>query len=99
MRVEDEYAYAANTIGIYNGSDPLPSFKKFLKLAEKQDGLLPTWWNDEKKKECIRLATGGDDWADIGAAVEKSDIQERYGPMMPMMLRVLGEKIYGKGFM
>lgn len=33
-------------------------------------------------------------------AVEKSDIVEHYtNPMMPMTLRVLGEKIYGKGFM
>jgi splicing suppressor protein 51 len=32
--------------------------------------------------------------------VEKPDITEHYGnPMMPMQLRILGEKIYGKGFM
>ncbi|KAG9240118.1 hypothetical protein BJ878DRAFT_484137 [Calycina marina] len=32
--------------------------------------------------------------------IEKSDIQEHYSNLlMPMSLRVLGEKIYGKGFM
>ncbi|KAE8441276.1 hypothetical protein EG329_005542 [Mollisiaceae sp. DMI_Dod_QoI] len=100
MRVEDEYKFAANTMGIYNGDDPLPDFKEFLDLAESRSGLLPKWWNQKKRKECIRLATGGDEWADISCAVEKPDIQEHYGNgMMPMMLRVLGEKIYGKGFM
>jgi len=52
---------------------------------------------------CERLAynkSGLNEWADIHSAVEKSDIIEHYGDgMMPMKLRVLGEKIYGKGFM
>ncbi|CZR63170.1 uncharacterized protein PAC_13067, partial [Phialocephala subalpina] len=99
MRCEDEYVFAANTVGIYNQENPLREFNKFLTLAEKRDGLLPSWWNAEKRKECVRLATGGDSWANIRAAVEKSDVTEHYNnPMMPMMLRVLGEKIYGKGF-
>jgi len=39
-------------------------------------------------------------WSDINCAVEKSDIQEHYEDgSMPMMLRILGEKIYGRGFM
>ncbi|KAF8861842.1 hypothetical protein BDZ45DRAFT_671659 [Acephala macrosclerotiorum] len=100
MRCEDEYAFGANTVGIYNGDDPLPDFNEFLTLAEKRNGILPSWWNNAKRRECVRLATGGDQWADISSAVEKSDIQEHYGDsMMPAKLRILGEKIYGKGFM
>jgi len=100
LRCEDEYSFGANTIGIYNQEDPMREFKKFLDLAEKREGLLPTWWNAHKRAECVRWATGGSDWSNISCAVEKSDIQEHYGDgMMPMKLRVLGEKIYGKGFM
>lgn len=100
LRCEDEYAFGGNTIGIYNEENPMREFKKFLNLAEKRENLLPKWWNADKRTECVRFATGGNDWADISCAVEKSDIQEHYGDsMMPMKLRVLGEKIYGKGFM
>jgi splicing suppressor protein 51 len=100
MRMEDEYTFGANNFGIYGGESPVPVFKKFLDLAEKRDRLLPSWWNKEKRQECERLAKGGDSWADISCAVEKSDIQVHYGDgMMPMKLRILGEKIYGKGFM
>jgi len=100
MRMEDEYTFGANNFGIYGGENPVPVFKKFLDLAEKRNKLLPILWNKEKRKECERLAQGGDSWADISCAVEKSDIQEHYGDgMMPMKLRILGKKIYGKGFM
>ncbi|PMD30659.1 hypothetical protein L207DRAFT_592419 [Hyaloscypha variabilis F] len=99
MRMEDEYAWGANNYGIYGGESPVPVFKKFLDLAEKGNKLLPSWWSKEKRRECERLALGGDSWADISCAVEKSDIQEHYGDgMMPMKLRILGEKFYGKGF-
>jgi splicing suppressor protein 51 len=101
LRCEDEYAFAGNTMGIYNEEDPRREFRRFLDLAEKREGLLPPWWNKEKRKECVRLATvPNSSWGNINHAVEKSDIQEHYGDnMMPMQLRVLGEKIYGKGFM
>lgn len=37
-------------------------------------------------------------WSDLHCAVEKGDIVEHYGDgMMPMKLRLLAEKIYGKG--
>jgi mitochondrial splicing suppressor protein 51 len=100
MHVEDEYAYGCNNIGIYAGEDPRPAFRGFLDLAEKREGILPGWWNVEKRKECERVAVDEDGWNDINCAVEKSDIMEHYGDnLMPMKLRILGEKIYGKGFM
>jgi splicing suppressor protein 51 len=46
------------------------------------------------------MAVDGHGWNDINCAVEKSDIQDHYNdPSMAMMLRVLGEKIYGRGLM
>ncbi|OBT85122.1 hypothetical protein VE02_06471 [Pseudogymnoascus sp. 03VT05] len=83
MRVEDEYVYGGNTIGIYNGDNTIPLFR-----------------NPVERRECERLAVDGSQWSDINCAVEKSDIQDHYNDnLMPMKLRILGEKIYGKGFM
>jgi splicing suppressor protein 51 len=99
MRMEDEYVFAGNNFGIYGGEDARPVFRKFLGLAEKREGLLPKWWSQAKKRECEKVALSHE-WADITCCVEKSDVIEHYGnPMMPMKLRILGEKIYGEGFM
>lgn len=99
MRLEDEYTFQGDASGIYGGESSLPGFREFLKLAEKKGGILPKWWSAEKKAEIIRLAQR-DSWANITTCVEKSDIKEHYNdPTMPAKLRILGEKIYGKGFM
>ncbi|OBT58476.1 hypothetical protein VE04_01499 [Pseudogymnoascus sp. 24MN13] len=100
MRVEDESVYGGNTIGVYNGENILPLFKKFLSLAESRQKLLPTWWSSVERGECERLAESGSQWSDINCAVEKSEIQDHYNDnLMPMKMRILAEKIYGKGFM
>ena len=100
MRLEDECNFAGEFRGIYNEESSYPYFKKFLTLAEEREAILPSWWDKKARTECERLARGGDGWANIARAVEKSDIQEHYGDsMMPAKLRILGEKIYGKGFM
>lgn len=100
MRMEDEYVYGQNNIGIYAEENPAPVFKRFLDLAESRRGLLPLWWNAAKRRECERMAVDRTGWSNINCAVEKSDIQEHYkNNTMPMMLRVLGEKVYGRGFM
>lgn len=98
MRVEDDYVFAHDNHGIYANEDPLPEFAHFLDLAEKRNGLLPTWWNKETRAACE--AMGADNtkanWADLHCAIEKSDVQEHYkDPTMPMKLRLLAEKVYG----
>jgi splicing suppressor protein 51 len=99
MRMEDEYTFGQNNFGIYGGTSPIPHFKEFLDLAETRGGLLPEWWSKEKRGEVEQMAQG-DSWADINCCIEKSDIQDHYKDnMMPAKLRILGEKIYGKGFM
>ena len=108
LRVEDDYKFSGDTRGLYNGDDPLADFQDFLDLAETRSGVLPTWWSKEKRKECEEGAVGTTDWSDpnapptqlwsdLTAAVEKQDIIEEYGDsLMPMKLRLLAEKIYGK---
>ncbi|ESZ93824.1 hypothetical protein SBOR_5765 [Sclerotinia borealis F-4128] len=96
--MEDENAYAGNGMGIYDNQDPLPVFREFLDLAEKRERILPTWWNQEKRGLRERMA-GSDAWYNINCAVGKSDIVEHYKEgMKPAKLRILGEKIYGRGF-
>lgn len=50
------------------------------------------------RKECEKMALSGNGWSNINHAVEKSDIVQHYkNPLMLMQLRMLGEKVYGKG--
>tara|TARA_R110002060_G_scaffold43045_1_gene54539 strand:- start:316 stop:480 length:165 start_codon:yes stop_codon:yes gene_type:complete len=43
--------------GLFAGEDPLPDFKRFLKKAEKRDGVLPKCWCKDKQKEYKKIAT------------------------------------------
>lgn len=96
MRCEDEYTQNGDTYGLYNQEDPRDEFKKFLSKAEKSK-VLPEWWSKEKKKEVMRMSTDRDGDACIHHAVEKGDVVDMYEDgMMPMKLRALGEKVYGK---
>ena len=96
MRVEDDYNFAGDTRGLYNGDDPLPDFQEFLDMAETRSGILPSWWSDAKRTECETMAVDAAEWSDVNAAVEKQYVIEHYGDrLMPMKLRLLAEKIYG----
>ena len=100
MRVEDEYKFRGDTRGLYNEENPLKDFKSFLRKAEKRGNCLPSWWSAQKSRACQQQGMSGHGWSDLNCAVEKSDIQEHYGnPMMPLMLRVLAEKITGSNVM
>lgn len=101
LRVEDTYTmegeimegslYACNT-------DGLRGFRDFLRTAATISGLLPPWWNDEKRTACERLGMDASQWSDLRCAVEKSDIIEQYGdPQFPMQLRMLAEAVYRRG--
>ena len=76
MRMEDEYSFGCNNFRIYGGDRPAEVFGEFLDLAEKREGLLPTGWSQEKRRECESFCKGGDSWANIDCCVEKSDIIE-----------------------
>ena len=100
LRVEDEYTFLGENRGLYGMEDPFPDFCDFLDLAERRKGVLPKWWNKKKRKICEKRALNEDNWCCISCAVEKSDIQEHYkDDMMPMMLRMLAEQVYGQNLM
>ena len=97
LRVEDDYKYAGDPHGIYDEEDPRAEFAEFLDLAEKRVGLLPKWWNKETRSACEAIGVDKASWANLYCAVEKSDIMEHYKEnTMPMKLRLLAEKVYGK---
>lgn len=99
LRMEDNMkAGEVDTDNVYGASsDGRGGFRRFLRLAEKRAGLLPSWWSLEKAVECtdFGLSRG---WSSLASAVEKSDIMEHYGnPAMPMQLRMFGEQVYETG--
>lgn len=51
LRVEDDYVFTGELSGLYSGEDPRVGFTRFLNMAEKKTGLLPTWWCKEKRRE------------------------------------------------
>jgi splicing suppressor protein 51 len=55
LRCDDDYTYGAHNHGIYGNDPPSPVFRDFLARA-KAAGMLPQWWNEEKEKECERMA-------------------------------------------
>lgn len=69
-------------------------FRRFLDLAEKQLGVLPNWWSDQSRLECEENAMLQDLEVNVNN-VENVIIQEHKDVLMPMKLRLLGEKIYG----
>ncbi|KAI3331448.1 putative MYND domain protein [Xylariaceae sp. AK1471] len=102
LRIEDEYKFEgnANEDNIYSGApDSLLGFERYLRHAARRPGLLPTWWNPEKKDACERLGMESPQSHSLHHAVEKSDIIEHYGdPRFPMQLRMLAETVIGRGF-
>ena len=96
LRIEDDYNFHGDTCGLYGGHSPRKDFTRFLVKAEKRKGLLPRWWSESKKEDCINFGMTSD-WPCLKAAVEKSDIVEHYGDRtMPMKLRIVAEKVTGQ---
>ena len=99
LRIEDDYVFTGEVgyDSLYGGGHPIKDFRRFLNKAEKRSGVLPSWWSATKRRECEKVAVDKKGWSCLAFAVEKSDIQEHYkDPMMPMQLRMLAEKVYGK---
>ena len=100
FRMEDNYSLEgeADDDSIYGGAlNGERGFQRFLRLAEKRNGLLPPWWSQEKAAECMSVGLN-DEWSSLARAIEKSDVTEHYGsPLMAMQLRMFGEQVYGRG--
>ncbi|KAK2731936.1 hypothetical protein FQN55_004409 [Onygenales sp. PD_40] len=87
---EDNKNPSANAISLPPNVSP-DAFSNPEKL-----GILPLWWNAEKRRACIRRARDRNSPCCIYHAVETSDIVEHYADsLMPMKLRLMGERVYG----
>ena len=100
MRAEDLYNMEgeADQGSLYSGSaDGRKGFIRFLDKAEQAGkGILPSWWNADKRAECLAMGMGRNEWQDLRHPVDKSDIQDHYGdPQFPMQLRMFAESLYG----
>ncbi|KAL6701767.1 hypothetical protein J3F84DRAFT_15791 [Trichoderma pleuroticola] len=98
LRVEDTYTIEGEVMAgsLYDENpDGLGGFQEFLDEVAGLPGLLPPWWNHEKRDACERLGME-DEWSNLRYAAEKSDFIEHYGdPQFPMQLRMLAEAVYG----
>jgi len=95
LRVEDEYTFMGKHRGIYNQEHPRADFNAYLNKAEAA-GVLPKWWNAQKREACVAYGFNKANWSDLNCAVEKSDVIEHYkNPMMPMLLRMVTEMVEG----
>jgi mitochondrial splicing suppressor protein 51 len=94
LRVEDDFNYGGYMHGTH-GNDAaglLPDFRDFMTKAER-NGLLPNWWNEEKRQACEE-AVIGDPYSNIKAVIEKPDVQKEYGsPLMPMVFRTIADRV------
>lgn len=100
MRVEDNFVMEGDTPddSIY-GEAPngLKGLGRFIQLAGSRPGLLPSWWNADKQRDCESFGMSPV-FQNLCGAVEKSDIIEHYGdPRFPMQLRMFAEAVYGRG--
>ena len=100
LRLDDEVNWLGRFGGIYSEEgEPLRDFHVFLDKAE-QKGVMPPWWNKDKRQELEKLAMSKDYQFTIHEYTEKSEVQDDWkNPTMPMKLRMLAEKINGKSLM
>jgi splicing suppressor protein 51 len=101
LRMEDDYKVSgdADRDSIYGGApNGYAGFRRFVdKIEARNRELLPSWWSDEKARECEGVGRRGG-WSSLNGAIEKSDVVDHYGdPMFPMQLRMFAEQIYGSG--
>ena len=103
LRQDDEYRMTGDVDydSICGGAGTsLLGFRRYLDLAQERKGLLPQWWNPEKRATCLQLGRKRGGWEDLSCAIEKSDIVEHYGNgLIPFKLRALAERVYEKGVM
>jgi len=105
MRAKDEYKFEAKNTedSIYAGEPTsMPAFRKLLTKAEKKPIILPSWWNDEKRKEFEQFGASSSEvnFSDPACCIEKHDIIEHSNdPLMPMQLRMFAEQVLERPLM
>ncbi|KAI5797892.1 hypothetical protein DFH27DRAFT_601634 [Peziza echinospora] len=112
LRLDDECNWWGRFRGAYDSdeeADPRVDFHDFLLRAENKElrwavqsekGLLPKWWDEEKRTECEKIAGAKTNREGLYHKTEKADIIEAYGDsLMPMKLRLLADIVEGKTLM
>jgi splicing suppressor protein 51 len=106
LRLDDERNWWGRLRGPHDPNknvDPRPDFHDFLLRAEdkdlgwrKQKGLLPDWWNEERRAECEKMGGSKNYQAGLYFKTEKMKLIEVYGDnTMPLKLRLLADKVEG----
>ncbi|KAF2033096.1 hypothetical protein EK21DRAFT_59221 [Setomelanomma holmii] len=101
VREADEHNIESKTMpnSLYSGAaSSIQPFRQYIAQASARK-VLPSWWNDEKRKECEAFGESGA-WNDLRRRVSKREIVEHYGDQkVPMQLRMFAEAVYGVGLM
>jgi splicing suppressor protein 51 len=67
-------------------------------VTETKPAFLPPWWSTDKAEEYIAYGMNTNNRSNLYSAVTKQDLVEHYGHKdMPMQMRMLYEKITGRG--
>ncbi|KAF1971628.1 hypothetical protein BU23DRAFT_590544 [Bimuria novae-zelandiae CBS 107.79] len=100
MREADMYKMQGRNApnSVYSGAgSSISSFTDFLTRVEQKRGYLPTWWNADKRKECLALGEANEGWSSLRKKVVKDDVVKHYGDeRMPMQLRMFAEEALGE---
>ncbi|TFB01188.1 hypothetical protein CCMA1212_007030 [Trichoderma ghanense] len=73
-------------------------FQRFLDTVETRPGLLPPWWDQEKREACEALGGDSSHRCNLSSPVTKGSIIQRYGDdTFPMQLRMFVEQVLGSG--
>ncbi|KAM0721496.1 hypothetical protein Q7P37_002420 [Cladosporium fusiforme] len=98
LRQEDELQFEGTSLpgSIYDAkSTSEAAFRELIRKAANVPNLLPLWWTDEKLEQCFEYARTNHVFS-LASSVEKTDVIEQWvDNMMPMKLRMTGERIYG----
>jgi splicing suppressor protein 51 len=102
LRCTDDYTFDGKIISgtIQAGEQNSESAFRtsLLFIAENKSAFLPPWWSTDKAEECITYGMNTNNWSNLYSAVTKQDLIEHYGDKdMPMQMRMLYEKITGRG--
>ncbi|KAH6844553.1 hypothetical protein B0I37DRAFT_164930 [Chaetomium sp. MPI-CAGE-AT-0009] len=100
LRALDDHTAEGGALGdsqIYGGvSSQVRGFRRFLRFANSLSGLLPPWWDAEKRLECESFAMGPSRFQYLRSAVNSGAIMKHYyDARFPLQLRILAEEVYG----
>lgn len=98
LRMHDEYMYEEEIPTAREGTSSI-WFTRFLDLAESRKGILPQWRDKEKRENCEELAHE-DGMININRPVDLEELRKQHSlPLELVLLRTIGQKIYGRDWL